>query len=221
TDHVVCEDDLAYTLLAFNCWIPGVSTFVSHLIHARPTDGVPLASKQVQRNPTRMEVQHAQLQTSDFLREHEGHTFPRAAADVYKRYGVILLAVADSETPSLIIKLNPGHDYKLKAQDVCYYMGELEGDTISNDPKLKRSAELNSSQCPRRTLAFEGRTYTDESRETRHSHRLSGSTTATALSRQGRLTVGSPPATIIPRLWSSKCHILKESRTQCCLQWRK
>ncbi|KAH9513975.1 potassium channel, sub T, member 2 [Bulinus truncatus] len=122
-DHVVCEDELSYALLANNCLYPGLSTLVSLLVHSqRDYSGPREHWQQMYGWHAGNEIHHIQLQKSIFFGHCIGFTFPQASADAHHRFGVALLAVIDSECLPLRLQLNPGPHYKLKPADICFYM---------------------------------------------------------------------------------------------------
>eukprot|EP00057_Strongylocentrotus_purpuratus_P014114 XP_011668588.1 PREDICTED: potassium channel subfamily T member 1 [Strongylocentrotus purpuratus] len=90
-DHVVCEDQFKYALLANNCLCPGTSTFVTLLIHtSRGVEGCDSHS-QWQRTYGRCsgnEVYHIVLGNSKFFNEYEGKSFTYASFHAHKNIAV-------------------------------------------------------------------------------------------------------------------------------------
>ncbi|CAG5135573.1 unnamed protein product, partial [Candidula unifasciata] len=124
-EHVMCEDEFSFALLANNCLYPGLSTLVSLLVHSTKEQqkGMVLEPwQQVYGRHAANEIFHIQVQKSVIFSQYEGETFPMSSADAHYRFGVALLGVIDSESSVLRLQLNPGPQYKLKATDMLFYM---------------------------------------------------------------------------------------------------
>ncbi|XP_023290291.1 potassium channel subfamily T member 2 [Orussus abietinus] len=127
-EHVVCEDEFKYALLANNCTCPGASTLVTLLLHtSRGQEG-----QQSQEEWHRLygkcsgnEIYHIILGDSRFFGEYEGKSFTYASFHSHRKYGVALVAVRPAELPEFYedtILLNPGPRHVMKKTDTCYYM---------------------------------------------------------------------------------------------------
>ncbi|XP_044732316.1 potassium channel subfamily T member 2 [Chrysoperla carnea] len=127
-EHVVCEDELKYALLANNCTCPGASTLVTLLLHtSRGQEG-----QQSQEEWHRLygrcsgnEIYHIILGDSRFFGEYEGKSFTYASFHSHRKYGVALVGVRPAELPEFYedtILLNPGPRHIMKKSDTCYYM---------------------------------------------------------------------------------------------------
>ncbi|XP_048506827.1 potassium channel subfamily T member 2 isoform X16 [Athalia rosae] len=127
-EHVVCEDEFKYALLANNCTCPGASTLVTLLLHtSRGQEG-----QQSQEEWHRLygkcsgnEIYHIILGDSRFFGEYEGKSFTYTSFHSHRRYGVALVAVRPAELPEFYedtILLNPGPRHIMKKTDTCYYM---------------------------------------------------------------------------------------------------
>ncbi|XP_011313551.1 potassium channel subfamily T member 2-like, partial [Fopius arisanus] len=127
-EHVVCEDEFKYALLANNCTCPGASTLVTLLLHtSRGQEG-----QQSQEEWHRLygkcsgnEIYHITLGDSRFFGEYEGKSFTYASFHSHRKYGVALVAVRPAELPEFYedtILLNPGPRHIMKKTDTCYYM---------------------------------------------------------------------------------------------------
>lgn len=128
-EHVVCEDEFKYALLANNCLYPGLSTLVTLLLHTtnRELGEVGLETWQhVYGRHSGNEVYHIQLCKSVFFQKYEGQSFTNASADAHKRFGVCLIGVLDVTNEEPRLQLNPGSSYKLKTSDYCFYIGEFK-----------------------------------------------------------------------------------------------
>ncbi|XP_041360806.1 potassium channel subfamily T member 2-like isoform X2 [Gigantopelta aegis] len=125
-EHVVCEDEFKYALLANNCLYPGLSTLVMLLLHtSRGREGeIALEPwQQVYGRHSGNEIYHIQLGRSTFFRQYDGKSFTTASANAHQRFGISLVAVLDITRADPQLQLNPGPDYILKSSDYCFYMG--------------------------------------------------------------------------------------------------
>ncbi|XP_071947875.1 potassium channel subfamily T member 2-like [Antedon mediterranea] len=123
-DHVVCEDEFKYALLANNCLCPATSTFVTLLIHtSRGVEGESASShwQKVYGRCSGNEIYHIQLKTSRFFGEYEGKSFTFATFNAHKKYGVSLIGIKRQDCVA-DLQLNPGPKHILKDTDTCYYM---------------------------------------------------------------------------------------------------
>ncbi|XP_071480068.1 potassium channel subfamily T member 2-like [Diadema antillarum] len=153
-DHVVCEDQFKYALLANNCLCPGTSTFVTLLIHtSRGVEGCD-ASSQWQRSYGRCsgnEVYHIVLGNSKFFSEYEGKSFTYASFHAHKKYGVSLVGIKKSDETARI-QLNPGPRHIMRASDTCYYMNITAEENSSfilrhpnNEEKDSKESKMDKS----------------------------------------------------------------------------
>ncbi|XP_045137434.1 potassium channel subfamily T member 2-like isoform X22 [Portunus trituberculatus] len=127
-EHVVCEDELKYALLANNCMSPGISTLVTLLLHtSRGQEGQ--ASQEdwhrLYGKCSGNEIYHIKLSDSRFFGEYEGKSFTYASFHSHRKYGVALVGVRPAELPEFYedtIMLNPGPRHIMKKTDLCFYM---------------------------------------------------------------------------------------------------
>ncbi|XP_074602047.1 potassium channel subfamily T member 2-like isoform X2 [Brevipalpus obovatus] len=151
-EHVVCEDEFKYALLANNCLCPGASTLVTLLLHTSrgqyasscnaqqinhkilPVDHV-VHQKHITEGQTSdedwhrlygkcsgNEIYHIRLSESRFFGEYEGKSFTYASFHSHRKYGVALIGVQTDMRGTWPIMLNPGPSYILKSSDICFYM---------------------------------------------------------------------------------------------------
>ncbi|XP_041370512.1 potassium channel subfamily T member 2-like isoform X2 [Gigantopelta aegis] len=123
-DHVVCEDEFKYALLANNCLCPGASTFVTLLLHTSRGQEGQTSSEDWQKLYGRCsgnEIYHIQLGESKFFGEYRGKSFTYASFHAHRKYGVSLVGVR-KDLPGATIQLNPGPRHIMKPSDTCYYM---------------------------------------------------------------------------------------------------
>ncbi|XP_022231232.2 potassium channel subfamily T member 2 isoform X15 [Drosophila obscura] len=127
-EHVVCEDEFKYALLANNCTCPGASTLVTLLLHtSRGQEGQqsPEDWHRLYGKCSGNEIYHIVLGDSRFFGEYEGKSFTYASFHSHRKYGVALVGVRPAELPEFYedtILLNPGPRHIMKKDDTCYYM---------------------------------------------------------------------------------------------------
>ncbi|PSN42880.1 Potassium channel subfamily T member 1, partial [Blattella germanica] len=127
-EHVVCEDEFKYALLANNCTCPGASTLVTLLLHTSRGQEGQTSQEEWHRlygKCSGNEIYHIVLGDSRFFGEYEGKSFTYASFHSHRKYGVALVGVRPSELPEFYedtILLNPGPRHIMKKSDTCYYM---------------------------------------------------------------------------------------------------
>uniref|UniRef100_A0A672ZC71 RCK N-terminal domain-containing protein n=1 Tax=Sphaeramia orbicularis TaxID=375764 RepID=A0A672ZC71_9TELE len=123
-DHVVCEEEFKYAMLALNCVCPGTSTLITLLIHSsRGQEGGGCSADQWHRTYRRCsanEVHHIRLEESKFFGEYQGKSFTFASFHAHKKYGVCLIGVRRLDTTNIL--LNPGPCHIMGASDMCFYI---------------------------------------------------------------------------------------------------
>ncbi|KAL5290206.1 KCNT2 family protein [Megaselia abdita] len=127
-EHVVCEDEFKYALLANNCTCPGASTLVTLLLHtSRGQEGQqsPEEWHRLYGKCSGNEIYHIVLGDSRFFGEYEGKSFTYASFHSHRKFGVALVGVRPADLPEFYedtILLNPGPRHIMKKDDTCYYM---------------------------------------------------------------------------------------------------
>ncbi|XP_049803720.1 potassium channel subfamily T member 2 [Schistocerca nitens] len=127
-EHVVCEDEFKYALLANNCTCPGASTLVTLLLHTSRGQEGQTSQEEWHRlygKCSGNEIYHIVLGDSRFFGEYEGKSFTYASFHSHRKYGVALVGVRPAELPEFYedtILLNPGPRHIMKKSDTCYYM---------------------------------------------------------------------------------------------------
>ncbi|XP_059171970.1 potassium channel subfamily T member 2-like [Physella acuta] len=123
-DHVVCEDEFKYALLANNCLCPGISTFVTLLLHtSRGLEGQTSHEEwqKLYGKCSGNEIYHIRLKDSNFFGDYEGKSFTYASFHAHRKYGVSLVGV-QRDIPGSTIQLNPGPRHIMRKDDICFYM---------------------------------------------------------------------------------------------------
>ncbi|XP_036272703.1 potassium channel subfamily T member 1 isoform X7 [Pipistrellus kuhlii] len=122
-DHVVCEEECKYAMLALNCICPATSTLITLLVHTSRGQEGQESPEQWQRMYGRCsgnEVYHVRMGDSKFFREYQGKSFTYAAFHAHKKYGVCLIGLKREDNKSIL--LNPGPRHSLAASDTCFYI---------------------------------------------------------------------------------------------------
>ncbi|XP_067662095.1 potassium channel subfamily T member 2-like [Haliotis asinina] len=147
-DHVVCEDEFKYALLANNCLCPGISTFVTLLLHTSRGQEGQTSSEEWQQLYGRCsgnEIYHIQLGDSKFFGEYCGKSFTYASFHAHRKYGVSLVGM-QKDVPGSTIQLNPGPRHIMRQSDICFYMNitkEENSNFILAHPNQEDKAEKN------------------------------------------------------------------------------
>ncbi|XP_078143542.1 potassium channel subfamily T member 1 isoform X2 [Centroberyx gerrardi] len=122
-DHVVCEEEFKYAMLALNCVCPATSTLVTLLVHTSRGQEGQQSPEQWQRMYgccSGNEVYHIRLCDSKFFGEYNGKSFTYASFHAHKKYGVCLIGIKREDNKSIL--LNPGPRHIMAATDTCYYI---------------------------------------------------------------------------------------------------
>ncbi|XP_033729802.1 potassium channel subfamily T member 2-like isoform X2 [Pecten maximus] len=124
-EHVVCEDEFKYALLANNCLCPATSTLVTLLLHTSRGHEGQTSSEEWQRlygGCSGNEIYHIKLRDSKFFGEYEGKSFTYASFHAHRRFGVSLVGIQQSDLKDSNIQLNPGPRHIMKKSDICFYL---------------------------------------------------------------------------------------------------
>ncbi|RWS09666.1 potassium channel subfamily T member 2-like protein, partial [Dinothrombium tinctorium] len=158
-EHVVCEDEFKYALLANNCLCPGTSTLVTLLLHTSRGQEGQISSEEWQRlygKCSGNEIYHIRLGDSRFFGEYQGKSFTYASFHSHRKYGVALIGVQTDMKGTWPIMLNPGPSYILKSSDICFYMNITKeensaflpaSNTSSNDLQKEASSKNKTSEA--------------------------------------------------------------------------
>ncbi|CAI4228796.1 unnamed protein product [Auanema sp. JU1783] len=122
---LVCEDEFKYALLANNCICPGISTFITLLVHtSRGEEGKKSSEPwhKVYGFHSGNELYHIRVEDSKFFGDFIGKSFTYASFHAHKSYGIGLIGVKPNEINAKM-RLNPGTSHVLEASDILYYMG--------------------------------------------------------------------------------------------------
>ncbi|TRY66089.1 hypothetical protein DNTS_035582 [Danionella cerebrum] len=150
-DHVVCEEEFKYAMLAMNCICPATSTFITLLVHTSQGLEGQHSSEDWHRiygKCSGNEVYSIVLKESVFFSEFEGSNFADASFNAYNKYGICLIGVCAEDTQSIM--LNPGPQYLMRARDMCFYISlTKEENTYFKQGILERR---NNNKAPVSTV---------------------------------------------------------------------
>ncbi|XGW15317.1 hypothetical protein V3C99_001080 [Haemonchus contortus] len=148
---LICEDEFKYALLANNCICPGISTFITLLMHTSKGDEGKKSSEpwhKVYGFHSGNEIYMIKAVDSKFFGSFIGKSFTCASYCAHNRYGVGLIAVKSDE-PNAKILLNPGGSHIIKSKDTLYYMALTNEESLYNFHKdlkdQKKKADLAST----------------------------------------------------------------------------
>uniref|UniRef100_A0A674ERH7 Potassium sodium-activated channel subfamily T member 2 n=1 Tax=Salmo trutta TaxID=8032 RepID=A0A674ERH7_SALTR len=122
-DHVVCEEEFKYAMLALNCICPATSTLITLLVHT--SQGL-----EGQQSPEHWhrtygkcsgnEVYNIAMRDSIIFSEYMGKSFTYTSFKSHKKYGVCLIGVCREDSKSIL--LNPGPQFRMSPNDTCFYI---------------------------------------------------------------------------------------------------
>ncbi|XP_039591311.1 potassium channel subfamily T member 2 isoform X1 [Polypterus senegalus] len=144
-DHVVCEEEFKYAMLALNCICPATSTLITLLVHTSRGQEGQQSKEQWQKVYGRCsgnEVYHILMEESAFFAEYEGKSFTYASFHAHKKYGVCLIGARREDNKNIL--LNPGPRYILTGTDTCFYVNI----TKEENSTFKKHEEERNSKNP-------------------------------------------------------------------------
>ncbi|XP_068878467.1 potassium channel subfamily T member 2 isoform X3 [Aphelocoma coerulescens] len=166
-DHVVCEEEFKYAMLALNCICPATSTLITLLVHTSRGHTAPwegfrqltgtkqTLNRESQQSPEQWqkmygrcsgnEVYHINLEESTFFAEYEGKSFTYASFHAHKKFGVCLIGVRKEDNKNIL--LNPGPRYIMSSTDICFYINitKEENSAFKKQEKHRQNHESKLS----------------------------------------------------------------------------
>uniref|UniRef100_A0A663EIM4 Potassium sodium-activated channel subfamily T member 2 n=1 Tax=Aquila chrysaetos chrysaetos TaxID=223781 RepID=A0A663EIM4_AQUCH len=144
-DHVVCEEEFKYAMLALNCICPATSTLITLLVHTSRGQESQQSPEQWQKMYGRCsgnEVYHINLEESTFFAEYEGKSFTYASFHAHKKFGVCLIGVRKEDSKNIL--LNPGPRYIMSSTDICFYINitKEENSAFEKQEKHKKKKRI-------------------------------------------------------------------------------
>ncbi|NXQ51715.1 KCNT2 protein, partial [Anthoscopus minutus] len=166
-DHVVCEEEFKYAMLALNCICPATSTLITLLVHTSRGHTTPweifrqltgtkqTLNRENQQSPEQWqkmygrcsgnEVYHINLEESMFFAEYEGKSFTYASFHAHKKFGVCLIGVRKEDNKNIL--LNPGPRHIMSSTDICFYINitKEENSAFKKQEKHRKKHESKLS----------------------------------------------------------------------------
>uniref|UniRef100_A0A674D5E0 Potassium sodium-activated channel subfamily T member 2 n=1 Tax=Salmo trutta TaxID=8032 RepID=A0A674D5E0_SALTR len=122
-DHVVCEEEFKYAMLALNCICPATSSLITLLVHTsqgREGQQSPEEWHRTYGKCSGNEVYNITMRDSIFFSEYMGKSFTYTSFHAHKKYGVCLIGVCREDSKSIL--LNPGPQFRMSPNDSCFYI---------------------------------------------------------------------------------------------------
>ncbi|XP_037260569.1 potassium channel subfamily T member 2 isoform X3 [Falco biarmicus] len=118
-DHVVCEEEFKYAMLALNCICPATSTLITLLVH----------------------TSRGQTDPWEAFRQLTG------TKQTLNRFGVCLIGVRKEDNKNIL--LNPGPRYIMNSTDICFYINitKEENSAFKKQEKHRKKQESKLSYC--------------------------------------------------------------------------
>ncbi|XP_075038747.1 potassium channel subfamily T member 2 isoform X4 [Mixophyes fleayi] len=147
-DHVVCEEEFKYAMLALNCICPATSTLITLLVHTSRGQEGQQSPEQWQKMYGRCsgnEVYHIKMEESIFFAEYEGKSFTFASFHAHKKFGVCLTGVRREDNKNIL--LNPGPRYIMSSTDTCFYIHvtKEENSAFKQQEQLEKLRKFKST----------------------------------------------------------------------------
>uniref|UniRef100_A0A914CRW8 Potassium channel subfamily T member 1 n=1 Tax=Acrobeloides nanus TaxID=290746 RepID=A0A914CRW8_9BILA len=148
---IICEDEFKYSLLANNCICPGISTYITLLMHtSRGEEGKKSTEPwhKICGFHSGNEIYDILVSDSKFFGEYVGKSFTYASFHAHKAFGVCLVGVKRNEPGSRIL-LNPGHSFLIQRLDILYYIALTNEESLTDFTKgiyaQKKQANFTSN----------------------------------------------------------------------------
>ncbi|XP_060085126.1 potassium channel subfamily T member 1-like [Ylistrum balloti] len=236
-DHVVCGDELKFSILANNCLHPGLSSFITLLVHSSTVEVSSLGTEpwqQLYGRHSSHALFHIQLNQSKMFQRYRGWSFTLASADAHKRYGVGLIAVQDRTRHDSRLHLNPGDGYKLRDYDCLFYMADVpeeRGDVLPSPWSVSTREYVDNDQ-----LQALNNNSQQQGIDSPYNNREPGIVSSpwevglqqcciqdgiNSSPSEESSVIGPPPSSSSTINHSTRCHVMKTRRPDCCLQWGK
>ncbi|KAI6240715.1 Potassium channel subfamily T member 1 [Aphelenchoides fujianensis] len=144
---VICEDEFKYSLLANNCICPGISTFITLLMHTSQGEEGQNSSEPWHHTygfHSGNEIYDILVRDSRFFGEYVGKTFTYASFHAHRSFGICLVGVKSDDRRSRI-QLNPGHSHVVQSSDRFYYIALTNEESLSEFRKMKQKTNMAST----------------------------------------------------------------------------
>uniref|UniRef100_A0A8C8JFK4 RCK N-terminal domain-containing protein n=1 Tax=Oncorhynchus tshawytscha TaxID=74940 RepID=A0A8C8JFK4_ONCTS len=118
-DHVVCEEEFKYAMLALNCICPATSSLIP-TVHSSMGQQSPEEWHRTYGKCSGDEVYNIAMRDSIFFSEYMGKSFTYTSFHTHTKYGVCLIGVCREDSKSIL--LNPGPQFRMSPNDSCFYI---------------------------------------------------------------------------------------------------
>ena len=138
---IMCEGEIKHALFASNCICPGFSSFITLLLHTTSPDSSEKNKEYSYCSGN--EIYDIRLEDSRIFSQFASKNFLFTAVLVLRTTGVLLIGVKCSEKNKIF--LNPGPDYILKSDDICFYISQNREELskmVEREPKYEVKNEL-------------------------------------------------------------------------------
>ncbi|KAI6653632.1 Potassium channel subfamily member 1 isoform X21 [Oopsacas minuta] len=138
---IMCEGEIKHALFASNCICPGFSTFITLLLHTTTPDSE--EKNQDYSYCSGNEIYDIRLGDSVLFSQYVNKNFLFAAVLVLRNSGVLLIGIQQDENKKIL--LNPGSDYILQENDICFYISQNREEmsrVVQKIPKYEAKNEL-------------------------------------------------------------------------------
>ncbi|KAM9187042.1 LOW QUALITY PROTEIN: potassium channel subfamily T member 2-like [Mergus octosetaceus] len=160
-DHVVCEEEFKYAMLALNCLCLATSTLITLLVHTSRGQTAPWEAFR-QLTGTKQTLSRESLQSSEQWQKMYGRCsgnevyhinlestffaeYTYASFYAHKKFGVCLIGVRKEDNKHIL--LNPGPRYIMSSTDICFYINitKEENSAFKNQDKHRKRHESKLS----------------------------------------------------------------------------
>ena len=138
---IMCEGEIKHALFASNCICPGFSSFMTLLLHTTSPD--PDEKNQDYSYCSGNEIYDIRLGDSKLFSQYVNKNFLFTAVLVLRNSGVLLIGIRRGENRRIL--LNPGSDYILQENDICFYISQNREElsrVVEKVPKYEAKNEL-------------------------------------------------------------------------------
>nr|AWJ68274.1 putative potassium channel subfamily T [Hirudo verbana] len=159
-EFMVCEDEFKYSLLANNCLYPGVSTFMTLLLHTSDGAEGQVSDEEWMRlygKCSGNEIYHVSINGSLFFGDYIGKSFTYASFNSHRKYGVCLVGVVTGKEAERVTLINPGCDYILHESDICLYLSLAKEETAAVIKSGKKVIENKAASICEKEMIEQGK----------------------------------------------------------------
>ena len=152
-NQVICEGQLKQVLMANNCMYPGLSSFLTLLLHTTtPEKGNDSTNwQQLYDYSSGNEIYDIKLKDSLLFSQLVGRNFLFASVIILRTTEVLLFAIKPANETEIL--LNPGRHHILQNEDILYYISQDKEEQMFveggiSDEEIKRLGEVFMPTTP-------------------------------------------------------------------------